>query len=266
MSEIKLRDESITLKQFRTNGWLPSGHDGEYRYTQCFEEIVLLADSSGYPVTGLTTEQEAQFEKLLNMKDGSLSRFNKDYWSKYRIKIPRDGLNLDLKNPKDLLSYTLLLSHQAVANSEVEKHDSPFAQYVLTSTLQEAKVTAKKVNLKKEAYKVFSGMSTVDMEGFLKVYGKRPGKNATADWLESEIGKIIETSPQDFLDVCKDANLKTKIFIDDCISKGALKKIGSKYALAGGDVIGYSLEETITYLNDKANQEVYISLKSKIDV
>jgi len=266
MSEVELRDEIITLKQYRTNGWLPEGHDGEYRYTHCFEEIVLLADSSGYHVTGLTPVTEAEFEQLLKLKPGTLSRYNKDYWGTFRIKIPKNGLTLHLNNPKDLLIYTILLEHQQVANSEVEKSDSPFAQYVLTSTLQEAKVVAKKVNLKKEAYKLFSAMSTTDMEGFLKVYGKKPGKNATSDWLESEIGKIIELNPQDFINIAKDSSLKIKIFIADCIDKGALKKIGSKYALTGGDVIAYSIEEAITYLTDKANQEVYINLKSKLDV
>jgi hypothetical protein len=57
-----------------------------------------------------------------------------------------------------------------------------------------------------------------------------------------------------------------KAFIDDCIVKKALVKTGSKYALIGGDIIGYSLEETIDYLSKAENQEVYINLKSKLEV
>jgi hypothetical protein len=266
MSSIELRDEVVTLKQFRTNGWLPQGHDGEYRYTNCFEEIVILMDSSGYHNTGLTKEQEEEFEKLLSLPGGTLSRYNKEYWGKYRIKIPKTGLDLRLDNPKDLLTYTILQAHQYVANSEVEKAESPFATYVLTSQLQEAKVVAKKVNKKKEAYKIFSNMTTTDMSNFLKVYGKKPGKNATADWMEAEIGKIIENTPEEFLYVAQDPLLTMKIFISDCIDKKALIKNGSKYALTGGDIIGFSLEDTIVYLKDPVNQEVYISLKSKLDV
>lgn len=263
---LKLREEKVEVKQFRKNGWLPEGHDGELRYSRCAVELLPQVDASGYPITGLTEEAERFFEEKMSLNTGTLSRYNKDYWSKYRIKIGKEGLFLHLMMPRDLLTYELLKVHTKIANSEAEKKDSPFAEYVLTSKTQEAKAEAVTVKEKRKAYKVFGAMSTKEMAGFLKVYGKRPGKDATSDFLESEIGKIIENSPKEFITVAEDPSLKTKIFIDDCLVAGALVKSGSKYLLKGGDVIGYSLDETIAYLNAPENQEVLISLKSKVKV
>jgi len=266
MTEIEFRDEVVTVKQFRKNGWLPEGHDGEFRYTHCFEEILPQADSSGFPVTGLTEEDERLFETKLNLPAGTLSRYNKDYWASYRIKIHKDGMTLNKKNPKEALTIKVLEAHQLVANSEAEKKDSPFAEYVLTSQEQEAKVESKKVQEKRKAYKVFGGMNTEDMAAYLKVTGKRPSKDASTDWLEAEIGKIIDVDPLGFVAVMEDPNFRTKLFIDNCLSANALVKSGSKYMLKGGDIIGYSIEDTIAYLKAPENQEVYITLKSKLEV
>lgn len=266
MDTLELRDELVTVKQFRKNGWLPEGHDGEFRYTHCFEELVPKNDTSGFPTTGLSQEEEAWFEKQLSLNPGTLSRYNKEYWGKYRVKISKEGLVLNLMNPKDYLTYKVLHAHQEVANSEVEKHDSPFANFVITSELQEAKSKAVEVGVKRKAWGLFAKMSNEDMMSFLKVFGKRPANNASTEWLESEIGKLIETKPEQFLLIMEDKSFKMKAFIDDCIAKKALTKSGSKYLLMGGDIIGYSIEDTIDYLSKPENQEVYIQLKSKLEV
>lgn len=266
MDTLELREEVVTVKQFRKNGWLQEGHDGEFRYTYCFEQLVPKNDPSGYPITGLTAEEESWFEDKLRLNSGTLSRYNKDYWGKYRINIPKEGLILNLDNPKDYLTYKVLLGHKEVANSEAEKHDSPFANYVITSDIQESKAKAAEVGVKRKAWSVFSKMTNEDMADFLKVYGKRPAPNATTEWLEAEIGKLIETTPKTFLNIMEDKTFQMKAFIDDCIVKKALTKSGSKYILMGGDIIGYSLEDTIDYLSKAENQEVYISLKSKLEV
>ena len=262
---VDLREEKVTVKQFRRNGWLPEGHDGALRYTRCAVELLPQVDSTGYPVTGLNEETEKFFEDKLSLSTGTLSRYNQDYWSKYRIKIGKEGLFLDLNNPKDLLTYELLKVHNKIANSEAEKRDSPFAEFVLTSKTQEAKADAVTVKEKRNAYKLFGAMTAKEMAGFLKVYGKRPSDTG-ADFLEAEIGKIIENNPKEFVTIMEDPALLTKVFIDDCLAAGALVKSGSKYMLKGGDIIGYSLDETIVYLKAPENQEVLISLKSKVKV
>ena len=257
----------VTIKKFRRNGWLPAGHDGELTYTRCFQEIVPAIDGRGRYSTGLTEEDEKFLEDKMNLSKGTLSSYNKEFWGKFRIRVQKDGNSLDPQNSySDLLEYKVLMAHELVANSEVEKMDSPLAEYVLTNIQQEAEVESKIFVTKRNAYQEFATMSYEDMVSYLKVVGKRVSEDTSREIVEAAVGKDIEAAPKNFMNVIKDPAFKLKVFITDCIAKGALIKNGSKYSLKGGDIIGYSLEETIVYLAKEENQEVYISLKSKLEV
>ena len=202
----------------------------------------------------------------MNMSTGTLSRYNKDYWTMFRVDVPKEGQILDLAFPEDELKYLVLKAHQRVANSEMERFDSPFAEYVMTSEEQEAKVVNKKSKLKRKAYKVFSAMSTTEMKDVLKVLGKRAGDDSSVDFVESQLDKIVTEDPQNFLNTVEDPTFAMRAFIDDCISSRVLVKNGTKYQLPGGDVVGYALEQTIEYLQNPSNQEVYLDLKGKMAI
>jgi hypothetical protein len=263
-SVINNTPDKVTLKPIKKNGWLPEDHDGAIRYSKCFERLTVQATrGTGVLQTGLTEEDERRLEKKMNMSTGTLSRYNKDYWTMFRVDVPKEGQILDLAFPEDELKYLVLKAHQRVANSEMERFDSPFAEYVMTSEEQEAKVVNRKSKLKRKAYKVFSAMSTTEMKDVLKVMGKRAGDSASVDFVESQLDAIVTDNPQNFLTTVEDPTFKMRAFIDDCISERILVKNGTKYQLPGGDVVGYALEQTIEYLQNPENQEVYLDLKGK---
>ena len=259
--------DKVTLKPIKKNGWLPDDHDGSIRYSKCFERLTVQAmKGTGVLNTGLTEEDERRLEGKMNMSPGTLSRYNKDYWTMFRIDVPKEGTVLDLSFPEDELKYLVLKAHQRVANSEMERFDSPFAEYVMTSQEQEAKVENKKSKLKRKAYKVFSNMSTTEMKDVLKVMGKRAGADASVDFVESQLDKIVTDDPQNFLTTVEDPTFAMRAFIDDCLSSRVLVKSGTKYQLPGGDTVGYTLEQTIEYLQNPDNQEVYLDLKGKMSI
>ena len=135
----------------------------------------------------------------------------------------------------------------------------------MTSVEQEAKVENKKSKLKRQAYKVFSNMST-EMKDVLKVLGKRAGDDASVDFVESQLDKIVTEDPAQFLATVEDPTFEMRAFIDDCLSSRVLVKNGTKYTLPGGDVVGYTLEQAIEYLRNPDNQEVYLDLKGKMSM
>jgi len=264
---INTTPDKVTLKPIKKNGWLPDDHDGSIRYSKCFERLtVQAARGTGVLNTGLTEEDERRLENKMNMSPGTLSRYNSDYWTMFKIDVPKEGAILDLSFPEDELKFLVLKAHQRVANSEMERFDSPFAEYIMTSDEQEAKVENKKSKLKRKAYKVFSNMNTTEMKDVLKVMGKRVGDDASVDFVESQLDKIVTDNPQEFLNTVEDPTFKMRAFIDDCIATRVLVKNGTKYQLPGGDVVGYTLEQTIEYLQNPDNQEVYLDLKGKMSV
>ena len=257
----------VTLKPIKKHGWLPDDHDGSLRYSKCFERLTVQAmKGTGVLNTGLTEDDERRLEKKMHMSPGTLSKYNKDYWTMFRIDVPKEGITLDTNNPEEEVKYLVLKAHQRVANSEMERFDTPFAEYVMTSVEQEAKMENKKSKLKRKAYKVFSNMSTTEMKDVLKVMGKRAGDDASVDFVESQLDKIVTDSPQDFINTVEDPTFAMRAFIDDCIASRVLVKNGTKYQLPGGDVVGYTLEQTIEYLKNPDNQEVYLDLKGKLTI
>ena len=264
---INTTPDKVTLKPIKKNGWLPDDHDGAIRYSKCFERLTVQATrGTGVLNTGLSEEDETRLENKMNMSPGTLSRYNKDYWTMFKVDVPKEGAILDLALPEDELKFLVLKAHQRVANSEMERFDSPFAEYIMTSEEQEAKVENKKSKLKRKAYKVFSAMNTTEMKDVLKVMGKRAGDDASVDFVESQLDKIVTDDPQNFLTTVEDPTFKMRAFIDDCIASRVLVKNGTKYQLPGGDTVGYTLEQTIEYLKNPDNQEVYLDLKGKMSI
>lgn len=262
-----VQNNKVTLKPIKKHGWLPEDHDGSIRYSRCFERLTVQSQrGTGILNTGLTEEDERRLENKMNMNSGTLSRYNTDYWNKFYIDVPSNGKELDTKNPKEELIYLVLKAHQRVANSELERFDSPFAEYIMTSVEQEAKVENKKSKLKRKAYKRFSNMSTTEMANVLKVMGKRAGADASVDFIEAQLDKIVTDNPKGFLETVDDPTFELRAFIDDCLKERVLVKNGTKYTLPGGDVVGFTLEQAIEYLQNPDNQEVYIDLKGKLSI
>jgi hypothetical protein len=259
----------IHVKPVNRPTWLPEGHDGEVRYTNCAEFIaVQFSLKTRTHVTGLEKDEELELEKELKLEPGTLSQYNTIYWSSYPAMIPitREGIMLDLANPKDYIWYKNLLAHSEVANSEVEKYDSPEFRYVMTSPEQEARIKNDRGKVLREAFKVFGKLSTSDLKDVLKLLGKRVNDDASVDFIEGQVTEFMEETPQLFIDLVKDENFKMKVFISNCIIAKAMKKTGAKYMLNGGDTIGIGLDQTIEYLSNPENQDVYKSLKAKVEV
>jgi len=94
---INTRPDKVTLKPIKKNGWLPDDHDGSIRYSKCFERLTVQATrGSGVLKTGLTEEDEKRLEKIMHMSPGTLSKYNKDYWTMFKVDVPKEGLILDL--------------------------------------------------------------------------------------------------------------------------------------------------------------------------
>lgn len=277
---IELVPTKVTIKQVRKSG-LPveAGHDGEYRFTGTAEWLTVQYKRGTKELkTGLTEEDEVYFCKKLNLPgkseklpQGTLSRFNMDFWGKFKIVIPKGGKVLNLSDPHDELEYKVLLAHDEVANSEEDRLYNGFARYVLHSEEDTAIDINKKISLKKRAYTKYSSMSVDEMKDFLRVWNHtHPVRSGTTDstknWIiEAAVGTIIEEETQEFLDVLSDEGYKTRVFLKKCIENDIVKQSNTKYSLPGGDTLGFSLEQTIDYLRNPDNQELVLSLKSKLE-
>jgi len=257
----------VTLKLYKKNSWLPDEHDGFLRYTKTREELVAQPlRGTGLINTGLDEETQRKLEKALSYKEGTLSRTNKEFWGKFRFGVGKDGLVLKPKtNAYDELIYRVCLAHQEIADSESKIDEKPFSRYVLSSEEDEIKAINEEFNSKLEAYELFRKMSQDQKVNFLISYGKNPGKSASIDFINAQLGKIIDSDPNIFISILKNPFYEKTVFVKKCVNAGVLKESGGKYMRHGGEIIGYSLDQTIEFLSNPENNEVYISLKAQLE-
>jgi hypothetical protein len=268
MSEVDV-ERKVSVRPIKKAGWLPPGHDGEVRFTNTYERLTVQRESStGMLNTGLTEEDERRLEKLLRLKEGALSKYNPEFWDNFYFNADAKGKTLDLNNPNHELEYKVMLAHSFFANSETERFDSPSARYVLTSAVEEAKIEGAKTKTRREAYKKFSNMSTQELIDIHNVINptKKLSVASNIDLVQSAVEKIVIETPDLFLSTLGDTSFKMKAFIDKCIQAKLVVKAGPKYTLQGGERLGSTLAETLDYLNNPENQDVYISLKTKLEV
>jgi len=257
----------VIIKQFRKIGWVDSAPDAEYQLSNTATVLSAQVDrTTGIVNTGLTKEDEIRLEGALGLTAGTLSR-SSSYWDQdnFNIRFTKDGITLyPSTKPLDEIKWKVLSEHTWVANSEKNRTDWPFAWYVMTSEEEETRETNKTINSKADAFKEFLSMSEQSMKDFLIAYGKNPGTNASLDFIKAQVGKIVDSEPNTFLNLIKASDYKYKVFLKKLIEKGIVRENGGKYTLIGGEVLGFSFDQAIDFLQKQENQEVLVSLKGQL--
>lgn len=268
-----LLNKKVDVKPIiRNNSWLGKGHDGEFMYTGTFKGFCVPMDkNTGQLKHFLNKEEQKFFEREMELEEGSLSFYDKtnEFWSRFVVKLDKNGITLDLSNVLDNLKWRMLLSNvKKIAPSPEARFDLPTYEFMIVDRDYEVEERVKKSSKIKEAYRAFGKLevSETKMKDFLRVYGKKPSPNATREFLISEIDRIIEADTDNFLNILEDQNYEIKLFLEDAIDAKALVKSGKTgYALPGGDIIGNTQIAAVTWLKDPRNSEEKLTIQAKID-
>lgn len=235
------------------------------KYDNCSDKWVPGLDRvTGVLRTGLTSQEERDLEEELGLETGELAK-SSPFWSNYSIIIPAEGIVLDTADPSGLLKYKILMADPTVASSLEEANRSAVAEYVITSEGQEAKSKNSKRDIIANAYAEFAKMTTVEIIDSLFMFGKDPDVT-DVEVSKNILGELLEKDPAKFLSVVGDKMFKDKVWLIRMIKAGVVSKRGVGYGfdvpLYFGDIVlGKGLEESIAYIRDKENQNIYVGLK-----
>jgi len=217
-------------------------------------------------------EEQLWLEKELDL-DLNFHKSSNNYWHKFKVKLGKDNKKLSLRNPKDYLQWLVLKANTLyIAPSGEEMGKKATYRYALVSEDFETKKIGKKSDMNIEAYMALGKIKEDrdDMVNFLKVYGKKVSPMSKKEFLVAEIMKVIEEDVEGFLDIMRNkSSYDVKLLIADAVDCGAIIKQGRKYSLPGGDVLcspGLSptLDNAVEYLTDKANQEILLTIKTRV--
>jgi len=249
------RKGKVVLKALQRQSW-----SGFHRFPKCKDTVIASLGRGGY-ATGLSEGEEKELEKELQMKQGTLGKYS-EYWQDYTVILTDKDKTLQLGAPRDFIDYKILMASNRVANSVNDLTDWPKAEYVLYDAEQDAKKDNLKIKEKRKAYKTFNGLTSTEMRNVLKLMGKKSA-NASDTLIENTLAEILDDNPKSFNEVIDQPDFKLRVFVEDLIGTNGLRIRGGHY-MFGDSAIGHDLDATLLYLKDPKNQDIVLSLKSKL--
>lgn len=234
------------------------------------QRILIKKYEAQFP-NGMT--QKEFFEKELGINLSTNLPNTENFWrsKKARVTLTREGIKLNLNQPMDMLRYLILLSNaDEIAPSYDERKNKLTYEFMMVN---ESKVQANDVaeaRLTADAYIKFAEItrSKDNTVGFIKSLGRVIPVSAkdNKDWLEGEVLKVLKADPKKFLEIVNHPQYNERIFVQDGVDAGAIKRLGEKrYTLDNGVELG-DLTQTINYLLDPANQQVRLLVQGRIDL
>jgi len=236
---------------------------GHKVYENCRHYISTYIKRNGLTYTGLDHDNNLRerLEREIGLEPGAL-KANSSFWDAYNIIVGEGGLYIDTSTPKGELDYYFAQGHKRIQFGL--KDINPGADYILIQAEEEAKETNLKNKLKRKAITEFDKLTPNEMRKVLRIYGHN-STNISAEVAESTLYVLVEEDPKKFIEVWINNTHKETIFlIEEACGKQILRKDKTVYKY-GSDVIGYSLEEAIDYLENPANSSLLVTIKAQID-
>ena len=245
----------VIVRILKVNPWT-----GLTKWPTTFDYVGPYWTRSGNIYTGLTNEDARRLEKALGKQEGELNP-NSDFWTTFAVRIGAKDLILNTDRPMDELQYLFLKNHKrvAVGLSNID----PSKDYVMINSDAEAEQQNKANKTKREAYRELDKMSIEDMRKCLRLYGMK-SDTMSNELVEAKLTEQIEKSPEKFmLKWVNNADKDINYLIEEAIAKNIIRRNRSQYFF-GTDMIGNGLDDAITYLKDKKNQEIKLAILQEI--
>jgi len=228
------------------------------KYKNCYDYLGPYYTRSGNIYTGLSMIDTQRLGGVLGVNLSPAS----SYWNTFFVRLGADDVYLDTEDPLDEIKYLFLKNHKRVKTSMFEHKAT--ADYLLINKDEEAKRENLFNKAKVDAISEFKRMSLTDMRKCLRLFGHN-AENSSGELVENSMFKIVEANPAMFLDKwVNNKNREMEVVLEKAISRNIIRRNKNIYKF-GSDVIGYSMEETIDFLNDPKNQDIKMSVLNSID-
>lgn len=258
----------ITREKDGANG-LFDPNDPSYKSFALADSSLSAHRKGNVMQTGLSEDDRKYFEYRLGLPKGTLLPTNFNFWGKQRITFKKKGkiLNID-SNDEDLLNYKWLVVHKLVATSRAELKSDPSKVFLITSDEIDSKENNSKFDKITEAVLASSKMTLDAKINFLNIFksGKfKVNRNATSEYINSIISKIVLQETEEFLLLTKDKDYEYRVLLLKLIEEDVIVKRNNSYFLKGeDDAFANSTAEVIAFLSNPKNNAIIVSLKAKI--
>jgi len=226
-------------------------------------------------IANVLTKEEKDFLEGPNGVNHDLSVYtNRNFWNERFVRLEKGITLLDLSNPIDYIDYKILLSNKDyVAPSWSDRNNKLTYWFAIVEDGEEQKINKKTFNYKKKAFRMYSELEDngTILRGIIKTILKKPlAKNTDIEFLQSQVEKIVDETPEKFVSLLEDSNYETKLLISSAEDAGIIIVQNKRYMTADGIELAQegeiaSYTNAVKYLANPLNQELVDILKVKID-
>lgn len=255
----------VINKQYVIRPIIRNKFSGQSYYNKTLTVIMgAQLSNTGLYKTGLSTEDEAYYEKELNLPKGTLSKRNADFWGDMEVRLRNDKLTIfNIVNAYDELKFRMLQEHDWIANTEHDVPGNSTAKFYIYDPEAASKIEAAKMEFEFAAIEAFTVASIEEKRGLLRIFGKRGVDSMSETMVKAELYKEVKKDPKEFLRLIKSKDTPTRALLEALLEKEVIKKKGT-YFYNGEDLLGSSTDEVVGYLSDLKNQAVKIALENKL--
>lgn len=250
---------TVTLKRVKKTQLLgsPSYKDAKTYFA------VGLSKETGERLKVLTDEEATTFAKELNLNVEDLKNSASNYWRDYTFIMQGEKAELNDAEPAHKLALKVLEKDSRVAINEADLKVKSKAEYLLVKETEVIETNVARRQLKAEAFGKYAQMSEENLKDMLLVLGKNP-KNLTSTKIKDIVGQELENNPERFLAFVNDKNFDLKVFINDMVQEGIVRKSGTSYVY-DGEMIAHDNSSMLGFVKDPKNANTIIAFKRQLN-
>lgn len=225
----------------------------------------------------LTDEEKEGLENIMGLEPNALSIYNKkdNYWNNIKVKLTKEGVHFNLKDPEDYIKVKILESYDdqiAPSVKELNRQQKATYLFVIVRGDEESVVYNAKIDIKKEAFKALGKIedSKEAMEDFLMMFGTPVSKDSSLDWIRSQVNTKADENPKKFLEILADPDYKMKVLLKKAVKQGILTYSGGQYVTVGDNLnVSHknevpNLGNALVFLQSPEGQDMRLRIESEL--
>jgi hypothetical protein len=260
----------VEVRPIKKEKW--HGKEGKDSFTAPKTVEALVSLRTRRYSTGLSTEDRERLEKITgyDLSDIYIQEKAHPFWSSTGVVKLEDKTNVfDTSIPINEIKVKLLKASDLVANSmkEYEEGKYPDAIFVIFDEQEENEIKATRASIKRKVI-IESAKLPIDKKiEIIQILLGISTKGQSNDYIELKFDECIDKFGADKLLTIMQRDKSrntTHSLVLEAIQKNVLRKEGSSIYYMD-DQLGFDLEATMDYLEDKKNQLLRAAIIEKIN-
>jgi hypothetical protein len=261
--EINKSKKVRILRKVSSTAWTSINKISIDKIPNCLAHIPMPTTTSGAYVNIFKNDEERKrYENMLGLKEYELNP-RSTYWHNFSIPVSYEGVELDLSDPLCQLQYKALL-----ASPLVEQLGSPKAMAIayIEDLDKKTEIVNEKATKKAKAFDLIKTSTPEKLRQVLSALFIKHS-SMSEDSVIAALYNIIEGEHpkygiDDFLNEMSSATLSYRALVSRAVEASVLNRRGASFFL-NDDLIGTSLESTVTFLMTPENAAYLASIKEK---